>query len=83
MKKKLISILLATVMVFSCVACSKSSGSSTSDDSKTSTSASSDNTLVVSLGSAAKQLQPGCKPGRFYNSVSTVRVQRTCDYEQQ
>ena len=79
MKKKLISILLATVMVFSCVACSKSSGSSTSDDSKTSTSASSDNTLVVSLGS-----QPSSyKPGRFYNSVSTVRVQRTCDYEQQ
>ena len=58
MKKKLISILLATVMVFSCVACSKSSGSSTSDDSKTSTSASSDNTLVVSLGSQPSSYNP-------------------------
>lgn len=58
MKKKLISILLATVMVFSCVACSKSSGSSTSDDSKTSTSVSSDNTLVVSLGSQPSSYNP-------------------------
>ena len=58
MKKKLMSILLATVMVFSCVACSKSSGSSTSDDSKTSTSASSDNTLVVSLGSQPSSYNP-------------------------
>lgn len=61
MKKKLISILLATVMVFSCVACSKSSGSSTSDDSKTSTSASSDNTFSSQPWQPAKQLQPGCQ----------------------
>ena len=58
MKKKFICILLAATMVFSCVACGKSSDSSKSDDSKTNTSASSDNTLVVSLGSQPSSYNP-------------------------